>query len=57
MRKIILLAVLFCTITGANAQEDFNKWSIDLGGGVHLPVFPVSQNYEKKTLAVVLCHY
>ncbi|MGB0879967.1 MAG: OmpA family protein [Polaribacter sp.] len=48
MKKIILLAVLFCIIIETNAQ-DFNKWSIDLGTGVHLPVFPVAQNDVDKT--------
>ena len=44
MKKIIVLAVLFCTITETNAQ-DFNKWSIDLGVGVHIPVFPITPGY------------
>ncbi|APG63866.1 hypothetical protein LPB136_13580 [Tenacibaculum todarodis] len=49
MKKIVLLlVVVFCTMTEANAQE-FNQWSIDLGVGVHKPVFPLSSGYGTDT--------
>lgn len=41
---MLLLVVLFCTKTETNAQ-DFNKWSIDLGVGIHKPVFPFTLGY------------
>ena len=49
MKKILfVLTLAFCTVTGANAQ-DFNKWSIDVGAGVHKPVFPLSSGYGTDT--------
>ena len=46
-KAIVVFALLFFTITETNSQ-DFNKWSIDLGTGVHLPVYPVSPGYVSK---------
>lgn len=47
MKKIIFLTVLFCAIVGVNAQ-DFNKWSIDVGFGGHIPTFPAQDRLSDK---------
>ncbi|WP_243456857.1 OmpA family protein [Polaribacter batillariae] len=45
MKKLLLGALLLGSIFQANAQ-DFNKWSIDVGAGVHTPVFPLASGYN-----------
>ncbi|AVM50175.1 OmpA family protein [Capnocytophaga sp. oral taxon 878] len=45
-KSILVLASLF--ITGAYAQ-DYNKWSIDVNGGVNKPITPLSAGYSTST--------
>lgn len=46
MKKLLLLSTLFAT-TFFYAQEDadYNKWSVELSGGVHKPARPFSSGY------------
>lgn len=46
MKKIILGAILFCLTITVNAQQEFNKWSIDLGAGVTRIINPLSDGYR-----------
>ncbi|WP_297800204.1 OmpA family protein [uncultured Polaribacter sp.] len=45
MGKIFLGALFFCFIMQVNAQE-FNKWSVDFGAGVHQITKNISPNYD-----------
>ncbi|SDS31616.1 OmpA-OmpF porin, OOP family [Polaribacter sp. KT25b] len=50
MKKIILGAFLFCSTIIVNAQEqEYNKWSIDLGGGVTRIINPLSDGYRSNS--------
>jgi OOP family OmpA-OmpF porin len=51
MKKIFLGALLFCFSIQANAQ-DFNKWSLDFGVGVHEIINPISSGYETGALSL-----
>ncbi|QTE22064.1 OmpA family protein [Polaribacter cellanae] len=45
MKKLLLGTLLFGSMFQTNAQ-DFNQWSIDVGVGVHTPVFPLASGYN-----------
>ncbi|MDP5105476.1 MAG: OmpA family protein [Polaribacter sp.] len=50
MKKIILGALLFCFTIAFYAQEqEFNKWSIDLGAGVTRIINPLSDGYRSNS--------
>ena len=60
MRKHLpLLSVLLLSIATMNAQEenqekknvDFNRWSIDINGGVNNPTTPFADGYAAGTLS------
>lgn len=50
MKNIFLGALLFCFTTQVNAQE-YNKWSLDFGVGVHEIINPLSPGYETGALS------
>ena len=50
MKKIFLGALLFCFSIQVNAQE-YNKWSLELGLGVHEIINPLSPGYETGVLS------
>lgn len=45
MKNIVLGAIIFCFTIQVNAQE-YNKWSIDIGAGVHQIINPLSTGYS-----------
>lgn len=45
MKNIVLIALFLCLGIQVNAQE-YNKWSIDFGAGVHRIVNPLSEGYQ-----------
>lgn len=55
MKKCLLLSFLMISIANVNAQEtekkesDFDKWSIELNGGVNKPTRTMSAGYYTKT--------
>jgi OOP family OmpA-OmpF porin len=50
MKKLILSTIMAGALTfGANAQE-FDKWSLEIGGGFNKPMAPLSANYLSPTL-------
>jgi OOP family OmpA-OmpF porin len=51
MKKIFLGALLFCFTIQVNGQE-YNKWSIDIGGGAHEIINPLSPGYETGSLSL-----
>tara|TARA_B110000902_G_scaffold186759_1_gene211351 strand:- start:1078 stop:2268 length:1191 start_codon:yes stop_codon:yes gene_type:complete len=51
MKKIFLGALLFCFTIQVNGQE-YNKWSIDIGGGAHQIINPLSPGYETGSLSL-----
>ena len=50
MKNIFLGALLFCFTIQVNAQE-YNKWSLDFGLGVHEIINPLSPGYETGALS------
>lgn len=54
MKKILLLLTLVISSTALFAQENgssFNKWSVELGGGLHNAARPYSPGYFNETAA------
>jgi OOP family OmpA-OmpF porin len=52
MKKIILSTIMAGALAiGANAQE-FNKWSLEVGGGFNKPMAPLAAGYLSPTLNV-----
>lgn len=59
MRKHLpLLSILLLSMATVSAQEneetqnvDFNRWSIDINGGVNKPTTPFADNYTSSTLS------
>lgn len=49
MKKYILAASFLSFVIGTQAQEDYNKWSIDLSGGVNKPVTSFSSGHSTAT--------
>lgn len=39
-----------CLALGVNAQDDYNKWSLELNGGFNKPMAPLSPGYFSPTL-------
>jgi len=51
MKKIILSTLLVGALAvGANAQDDFNKWSVEVNGGFNKPMAPITPGYFSPTL-------
>ncbi|MEX0882389.1 MAG: OmpA family protein [Cyclobacteriaceae bacterium] len=51
MKKIILSTLMVGALAiGANAQDDFNKWSIEVNGGFNKPMAPITPGYFSPTL-------
>jgi len=51
MKKILLSTIMAgCLALGVNAQDDFNKWSLELNGGFNKPMAPLSPGYFSPTL-------
>ncbi|MEX2513565.1 MAG: OmpA family protein [Cyclobacteriaceae bacterium] len=51
MKKIILSTLMVGALAiGANAQDDFNKWSIEVNGGFNKPMAPMTPGYFSPTL-------
>ncbi|MFK8266112.1 OmpA family protein [Capnocytophaga cynodegmi] len=46
-KHIFALASLI--FVGAQAQENYNKWSVDLNGGINKPIAPFSAQYSTST--------
>ncbi|MBZ4035650.1 OmpA family protein [Flavobacterium sp. 17A] len=53
MKKIVMTLALALALTGVHAQTEsnngFNKWSIELAGGLNKPQRPFSENYFTST--------
>lgn len=54
MKKIVIILAFSLGLTNLNAQtantsNDYNKWSIEVGGGVNKPQRPFSENYYTST--------
>ncbi|CEN43169.1 OmpA family protein [Capnocytophaga canis] len=50
-KKIFTLGIFALAIVSVKAQEDYNKWSIDLQGGVNSPLVEMSEGYSTSTLS------
>eukprot|EP01013_Petalomonas_cantuscygni_P040134 TRINITY_DN7192_c0_g1_i1.p1 TRINITY_DN7192_c0_g1~~TRINITY_DN7192_c0_g1_i1.p1 ORF type:complete len:424 (+),score=-25.89 TRINITY_DN7192_c0_g1_i1:251-1522(+) len=51
MKKIILSTLMVGALAvGANAQDDFNKWSVEVNGGFNKPMAPMTPGYFSPTL-------
>ena len=50
MKKIYLGAVLTMMSFLINAQEDYDHWSIDIGGGIHQAVSTISPGFSENIL-------
>ena len=51
MKKLILSTLIVGALAfGVNAQNDFNKWSIDVNGGFNKPMAPMTPGYYSPTL-------
>ncbi|UJP65588.1 OmpA family protein [Mongoliitalea daihaiensis] len=53
MKKIILSTLIASTLAiGAQAQDDFNKWSIEVSGGFNKPMAPLTAGFLSPTLNI-----
>ncbi|MHA7131643.1 OmpA family protein [Algoriphagus namhaensis] len=52
MKKILLAACAVVTFHFAEAQESFNKWSLEIGAGLNKPMGPLTPGYLSPTLNV-----
>ncbi|WP_200974577.1 OmpA family protein [Echinicola sp. 20G] len=51
MKKLLLSTLMVGALAvGANAQNDFNKWSIDVNGGFNKAMAPITPGYYSPTL-------
>ncbi|WP_215224333.1 OmpA family protein [Echinicola shivajiensis] len=51
MKKLLLSTLMAGALAvGANAQDDFNKWSIDVNGGFNKPMAPITPGYYSPSL-------
>ncbi len=51
MKKLLLSSLMAGALAvGANAQDDFNKWSIDVNGGFNKAMAPLTPGYFSPTL-------
>ncbi|MCH6234616.1 OmpA family protein [Cognataquiflexum rubidum] len=51
MKKILLSTIMAgCLALGVNAQDDYNKWSLELNGGFNKPMAPLSPGFYSPTL-------
>ena len=48
--KLLLLGGLFVFISNNTTAQDYNKWSIDLGAGIHTIGVPLSPGYKASPL-------
>jgi OOP family OmpA-OmpF porin len=52
MKKILTLLVVLGAILQSNAQENFNKWSVEVNGGFNKAMGPLSPGYYSPTLNI-----
>ncbi|MCH7402806.1 OmpA family protein [Belliella kenyensis] len=53
MKKLLLSTLMASALTlGANAQDDFNKWSIEVNGGFNKPMTSIASGYWTPTLNI-----
>lgn len=52
MKKYLLSLIAFYAITCVNAQESFNKWSIDISTGFNKPMGPLTPGYLSPMLNI-----
>ncbi|GHB45290.1 OmpA family protein [Mongoliitalea lutea] len=53
MKKIILSTLIASSLAlGANAQDDFNKWSLEVSGGFNKPMAPLTAGFLSPTLNI-----
>ncbi|GAB4107591.1 hypothetical protein GCM10028791_00370 [Echinicola sediminis] len=53
MKKLLLSTLMAGALAvGANAQDDFNKWSIDVNGGFNKSMAPITPGYHSPTLNI-----
>lgn len=52
MKKYLLSLIAFYAITCVNAQESFNKWSIDISSGFNKPMGPLTPGYLSPMLNI-----
>ncbi len=51
MKKLILSTILAAVVAfGANAQKEFDRWSLEVGGGFNKPMAPLTPGYLSPTL-------
>jgi OmpA-OmpF porin, OOP family len=51
MKKLLLSTLMIGALAlGANAQDDFNKWSIDVNGGFNKPMAPITPGFLSPSL-------
>lgn len=51
MKKILLSTIMAgCVALAVNAQDSFNKWSLEVNGGFNKPMAPLSPGYYSPTL-------
>jgi OOP family OmpA-OmpF porin len=50
MKKLILSSLMAGALAlSANAQSDFNKWSLEVNGGLNKPMAPITPGYHSPT--------
>ena len=53
MKKLLLSTLMAGALAfGANAQDDFNKWSIEVNGGFNKPMAPITPGFLSPTLNI-----
>lgn len=51
MKKLLLSTIMAGALAvGANAQVDYNRWSVEFGGGFNKPMAPLTPGYFSPTL-------
>ena len=51
MKKLLLSTIVMGALAfGANAQVDYNRWSVEFGGGFNKPMAPLTPGYFSPTL-------
>ncbi|MDN3205109.1 OmpA family protein [Algoriphagus sediminis] len=51
MKKLILSTILAAAVAiGANAQKEFDRWSLEINGGFNKPMAPLTPGYLSPTL-------
>lgn len=53
MKKLILSTLMAgALVMGSQAQDDFNKWSIDINGGFNKAMAPITPGYHSQTIGL-----